>query len=54
MAENVLVILAALYASVVVLSYRKVGFVTALIWPVSMFLLGMIIYINVMLTPPKE
>jgi hypothetical protein len=54
MTDNGLIVIAGLYALMVVLSYRKVGFVTALFWPMSMFFIGMVVFIHILLTPPKE
>lgn len=54
MTDNGLIVIAGLYALMVVMCYRKLGFLTALLWPLSMFLIGMVVFMHILLTPPKE
>ena len=52
--ENVETFIAVLYALVVAMSYRKVGFLAALFWPFTIVIMGMVVYVSFMLAPPPE
>jgi len=46
MDEAHLMIIAALYAAVVAVSYKKFGLINALIWPLIIIMLGFILYFS--------
>ena len=57
MSEEIIILIAAIYASIVTVSYKKTGFVQALFWPINIIILGTYIYFLAILQedqPPEE
>ena len=52
--ENLDVFIAVLYSLIVAMSYRKVGFLAALFWPITIVIMGIVVYVSFMLAPPPE
>lgn len=48
------VMIAVIYATIVAMSYRKVGFFPALIWPMTVILTGIMVYLSIMLAPDPD
>lgn len=53
MSDNVIIFIAAIYATIVALSARKVGFIAAALFPVTIILLGIFQYVLIA-TYPSE
>jgi len=54
MDENVAMLLAGMYALIVAMSYRKVGFFAALLWPLTIIIMGTIVYLSFTVSSPPE
>lgn len=54
MSEDIIVPIAAIYASVVAFSYRKIGIFPALIWPVTIVCVGMIVFLATIFAPEGQ
>jgi hypothetical protein len=52
--NNLEMAIACLYALMVAMSYRKVGFLAALFWPITIVIMGIVVYVSFMLAPPPE
>lgn len=54
MTDDIIVPIAAIYASVVAISYRKIGILPALIWPVTIVCVGMIVFLATIFAPEDQ
>jgi len=56
MSNVVIVLIALVYATIVAMSYRKAGFMPALLFPLTIIVAGTMVYLRVVLTelPPEE
>lgn len=57
MSEDIIILIAAIYAAIVTLSYKKTGFMQALLWPMMIVILGTYVYFLAVLQeepPPEE
>jgi uncharacterized membrane protein YagU involved in acid resistance len=53
MSEEFIIINAVIYASIVALTYKKVGLLAALLFPLTIILMGIMVYLTV-LTQPRQ
>lgn len=54
MSEEFIIINAVIYASIVALTYRKVGFLAALLFPFTIILMGIMVYLTVLTQPAGQ
>ena len=54
MSEDLIVPIAAIYASVVAIAYRRIGILPALIWPVTIICVGMIVFLATIFAPEGQ
>lgn len=56
MSNVVIVLIALVYATIVAMTYRKTGFMPALLFPLTIIVAGTMVYLRVVLTelPPEE
>lgn len=57
--NNLEMAIACLYALMVAISYNRAGLIAALFWPVTIVLLGLVVYVRIITSdlpqsPPKE
>ena len=54
--DNLDIVLIAIHSFIVAISYRKAGFIAAFLWPLTVLLIGITIYIRVITseTPPPN
>jgi len=54
MSEEIIVPIAAIYASMVAISYRKVGIIQSLIWPITIICVGLIVYFTIIFSSEEQ
>jgi hypothetical protein len=54
MTEEIIVLVAAIYASVAAIAYRRIGFLPAIVWPATIVCIGTIVFFVTILTPPNQ
>ncbi len=54
MSEEVTFIIAGIYAAVVAISFRRVGMISAVLWPVTIILLGTYVFFVTALSQPSN
>jgi|GEM_PF-6068289 len=53
MSQELIILNAVIYATIVALSYQKVRFLAALLFPLTIILMGIMVYVTV-LTEPRQ
>ena len=53
MSQELIILNAVIYATIVALSYQKVRFLAALLFPLTIILMGIMVYLTV-LTQPRQ
>lgn len=53
MSQELIILNAVIYATIVALSYQRVGFLAALLFPLTIILMGIMVYLTV-LTQPRQ
>ena len=54
MSEEYIVLIAAVYAAIVAISFKRAGFISAIIWPVTIILLGTYVFFVTALSQRPE
>lgn len=54
MTDDIIVPIAAIYASMVAISYRKIGILPAIIWPFTIVCVGMIVFLATIFAPEDQ
>lgn len=54
MSQELIILNGVIYASIVALTYRKVGFLPALIFPFTIILMGIMVYLTVLTQPTNQ
>jgi uncharacterized membrane protein YvlD (DUF360 family) len=54
MSEEITILIAAIYAGIVAISFKRVGLISALMWPLTVILLGLFVYFTAALSQPKD
>jgi uncharacterized membrane protein YvlD (DUF360 family) len=55
MSEEIMILIAAVYAGIVALSFKRVGMLSAIMWPITIILLGLyVFFVTALSQPPKD
>jgi uncharacterized membrane protein YvlD (DUF360 family) len=54
MSEEIMILIAAIYAGIVAISFKRVGMLSALMWPITIILLGLYVFLVTALSQPPN